>query len=162
MKTMPINAGKLLFAKVTFCIIISSLAVIVACVLLMALAGLNVGEGFLCMLLGCAFTLTQVLVATRLDLNYAKISMSALEIEKQSTKTLSKVILIGAALALVSSCSVMFFAMLSSGIGLASNVSLFRACMYVAPVIVGLVYVLCAISYYRVKLIRSFEKLSGE
>ncbi len=161
MKTLPIKANKLFFAKISFCTIISSLAVIVASVLLMALTNLQVGEGFLCILIGIAFTIAQVLVATKLDLNYAKVSLSNLEMEKQSTKTLSKVILIGVVLAVLASCSVILFAILSSGLNLTANVKFVRVCMYVVPVLIGAIYLICAILYYRRKMFRSFEKLAN-
>lgn len=161
MKTLPVMTDKLFFAKVAFCTIISSLAVIVSCFLLIFATSLQAREGLLCLFIGLAFTLAQVLVATRLDLNYAKVSLSDLEIEKQSTRTLSKVILIGAILALSSSVSVIFFAIVSSGFNLIANGKMLRVYMYAVPALIGLIYLACAIFYYRRKLFRSFEKLAN-
>ena len=152
---------KLFFAKVVFCAIISSLAVIASCLLLIFSSSLETGEGLLCLLIGLMFTFAQVLVATKLDLNYAKVSLSDFEMDKQTTRTLSKVILIGVALAIIASVSVIFFALVSSGLNLFTNEKMLRVCMYLVPVLIGLIYLTCAIYYYRRKLFRSFELLAN-
>ena len=161
MKTLPVRTDKLFLSKILFCALISCVAVASTCVLLICLTGLNVWEGLLCLFIGCTFTIAQVLVATKIDLNHAKISLSDMEMNKQSTRTLSKVILIGALLTLVSSVSVIMFDLFSSGIWKFVNLQLIRTCMYIAPTIIGLIYLACAVIFYRVKLFRSFEKFSN-
>lgn len=161
MKTLPIATDKLFFAKVVFCAIISSLAVIASCLLLIFSSSLETGEGLLCLFIGLMFTFAQVLVATKLDLNYAKVSLSDFEMDKQTTRTLSKVILIGVALAIIAIVSVIFFALVSSGLNLFTNEKMLRVCMYLVPVLIGLIYLTCAIYYYRRKLFRSFELLAN-
>ena len=161
MKTLPLRTDKLFLSKILFCALISCVAVASTCILLICLTGLNVWEGLLCLFIGCTFTIAQVLVATKIDLNHAKISLSDMEMNKQSTRTLSKVILIGALLTLVSSVSVIMFDLFSSGIWKSVNLQLIRTCMYIAPTIIGLIYLACAVIFYRVKLFRSFEKFSN-
>lgn len=55
--------------------------------------------------IGVVFSLSQIFVATRLDLNHAKVMASAQEIESESNKTIAKTIFIGLILAILSGAS---------------------------------------------------------
>ena len=161
MKTLPINASKLFFAKVVFCAIISSLAVIASCLLLIFTTSLSVLDGLICMVIGIVFTIAQILVATRLDLNHAKMSSNEMDVLDQSNKTLARVVLIGGLLTIVASVGSIFFALFATGMKGIESVWLVSACVYLIPSIIGAVYILCAIFYYRTGIIKSFEKLAG-
>ncbi len=161
MKTLPINASKLFFAKVIFCAIISSLAVIASCLMLIFTTSLSVLDGFICMVIGIVFTIAQILVATRLDLNHAKMSSNEMDVLDQSNKTLARVVLIGGLLTIVASVGSIFFALFATGMKGIESVRLVSACVYLIPSIIGAVYILCAIFYYRTGIIKSFEKLAS-
>ena len=161
MKTLPVKTDTLFLSKVVFCAVINCLSVILTCTLLICTTSLQVGDGLLCMLIGCVFTFAQTMVATRIDLNRATVSLSDVEKDKQSTKTLSKVILIGAVLSAIATAPVVISALFSSGIIVSGNTELLRIFMYIAPVVVSLLYLGCAVWYYRTNLSKSFERLAN-
>ncbi len=161
MKTLPISASKLFFAKVIFCAIISSLAVIASCLLLIILTTLSFLDGLICMIIGVVFTIAQILVATRLDLNQAKMSSNEMEVHNQSNKTLARVVLIGGVLTVISSVASVFFALFATSINIFGNTGLVEACVYLIPSIIGAMYLILAVIYYRTGIIRSFERLAG-
>lgn len=101
MKSLPVKASKVLWAKVLFCSIVSCLAVVVSIVILSFMTNLNFVNGLVCTMLGCAFSIGQILIATRLDLNHAKLSLSSVEIEKESSKTIAKVVFLGLIISLI-------------------------------------------------------------
>ena len=101
MKSLPVKASKVLWAKVLFCSIVSSAAVIISIVILSFMTDLNFINGLACTVLGCVFSVAQILIATRLDLNHAKLSLSSVEIERESSKTIAKVVFIGLLVSLI-------------------------------------------------------------
>ncbi len=159
-KTLPIRASKLFSSKIIFCGLISSVAVLVSCVLLVVLSSLSLFDGFCCTAIGIVFTFAQILVATRLDLNHAKISLSELEVEKQSGRTILKVMFIGASLSIISGICALFFAFFANGLGLKASAELLNAVAYLLPVAFSLIYLTIAIFYYRNKIMQSFENLT--
>lgn len=160
-KTLPLNASKLFSAKIIFCGIISSMAVLITCLLLVFATRLKALDGLMCFIIGLTFTFAQILVATRLDLNQAKISQSNFEVEKQSSKTLIKVTFIGIVLIAICSLSTICFALLSSGVKWYNNITIFKVGTYLAPVLIGIIYLVIAIVFYRRKILKSFEKLAS-
>lgn len=160
LKSLPLRVSRIFGAKVLFCGIVSSLALIASCVLLMATGSIKVYEGFICMAVGLAFTFAQIFVATRIDLNNAKISMRGMEAEDHSNKTLSKVVLIGIVLTMLASAVCVFFAFFASGIGIVSNPQLVSLLVYLLPAIIGLLYLGLGYVYFRVNIKKSFENLS--
>ncbi len=161
MKTLPISVSKIFLSKVLFCAIISSLAVIISCLLLTFATGLQLYEGLLCLIIGLSFTFAQILVATKIDLNNSKISMRGMEADAHSSRTLSKVVLLGGALALIASVSSVYFALFASGIKIFNNPTLLKVCIYLIPALIGIVYLACGIIYFRKNISRSFEKLAN-
>lgn len=111
------------------------------------------------MIIGLMFTFAQIFVATKLDLNHAKISMSDMEADDHSSKTLSKVVLIGGALTILASAASVFFALFASGIKILDNATLLQVCIYLVPSVIGIVYLLCGFLYFRTNITKSFEKL---
>lgn len=160
LKSLPLRVSRIFGAKVLFCGVISSLATIVSCVVLMATSSIKVYEGFICMVIGLAFTFAQIFVATRIDLNNAKISMRGMEAEDHSDKTVSKVVLIGITLTMIASAVCVFFAFFASGIEVISNPQLVSLCVYLLPAIIGLLYLGLGYLYFRVNIKKSFENLS--
>lgn len=160
MKTLPLKVSRIFGAKVLFCAIVSSLAVIASCIVLMSLKSILVYEGFICMAIGLAFTFAQIFVAIRLDLNNATISMRGMEAEDHSNKTLSKVVLIGMILTLIASATSVFFAFFSSGFEIIKDAGFATLCAYLLPAIIGLIYLALGFVYFRVNIRKSFENLA--
>ncbi|MBO7149956.1 MAG: hypothetical protein J6V71_03575 [Clostridia bacterium] len=159
MKTLPLDISKIFWAKVLFCAIVSSIAVFISCTLLVVTTSLQIVDGLICMIIGLMFTFAQIFVATKLDLNHAKISMSDMEADDHSSKTLSKVVLIGGALTILASAASVFFALFASGIKILDNATLLQVCIYLVPSVIGIVYLLCGFLYFRTNITKSFEKL---
>lgn len=160
LKSLPLRVSRIFGAKVLFCGVISSLALIASCVVLMATNSIKVYEGFICMVIGLAFTFAQIFVATRIDLNNAHISMQGMEVEDHSNKTLSKVMLIGIVLTMIASAICIFFAFFANGIGVVKNPELASLCVYLLPAVIGLLYLGLGYVYFRVNIKKSFENLS--
>ena len=75
-KMFPVKACKLMFAKVLFCAIVSSAAVAASTLVLIITSlfeegGLAVKEALLCGLVAFLFSMAQIFIATRMDLNHA-------------------------------------------------------------------------------------------
>ena len=162
MKTLPLSIYKILFAKVAFSAIISCLAVIVSCIILVIATPLTFLDGVICILIGLTFTVAQILIATKLDLTHAKISMSDIEVEDQSGKTLSKVVLLGGALTIVCCASCVFFALFASGLVALNDLTLLKVLTYLVPTLIGIIYLVCSALYFRLNLVKCFQKLTNK
>ena len=160
LKSLPLKVSRIFGAKVLFCGIVSSLAIIASCIVLICTNSIQVYEGLICMVIGLAFTFAQILVATRIDLNNAKISMRGMEMEEHSNKTLSKVVFIGMVLTMVASATCVLFAFFASGIGVMQNLELATVFVYLVPAVIGLLYLGLGYVYFRVNIKKSFENLS--
>jgi ABC-2 type transport system permease protein len=159
-KMFPIKASTQLLAKVLFCAIVSSAAVIVSVIVLL-FAGLSVWEGCLCGVVALAFSTAQIFIATRMDLNHAKVSASPYEIERINNRTISKVVVLGLILAIilgVLSMALFIFARMNT-IGFIASLNLKTWYAYLIPVIGGLLYLGFALFYYLHKLEKSFEHM---
>ena len=162
MKTLPISVYKILFSKVLFCAIVSSFAVVISCVFLTIASSLPFIDCLICIVIGLTFTLAQIFIATKLDLTHAKISMSDLEVEDQSSKTLSKVVLLGGFLTIVTSAICVFFALFASGTQFADNSTLLNVLTYLIPSLIGIIYLICSAFYFRANIEKCFKKLSNK
>ncbi|MBO5067848.1 MAG: hypothetical protein J6C62_05555 [Clostridia bacterium] len=159
MKTLPLAVSKIFWAKVLFCAMVSSIAVFVSCLLLVLTTSLQIFDGLICLLIGLMFTFAQIFIATKLDLKHAKISMSDMEADDHSSKTLSKVVLLGGALTLLASATSVFFALFVGEMKIVNNAMLLQVGVYLVPFIVGIVYLLCGFLYFRANITKSFERL---
>lgn len=160
-KLLPIKAKYLLLAKVLFCSIVSSLAVIVSSIILICATSLGVFDGILCILFGVIFSITQIFVATRLDLNHAKVSLSPVEVESASSKTIAKVVFIGLILALVMGILSMVISIFASvpGNDFVQKLNLKNIYAYVLPAVICLGYFVFGFIYYNRKIENSFANL---
>ena len=160
-KMFPVRATKLLFAKVLFCAIVSSLAIIVSVIVLSIATALTQTEAILCAVIALLFSMAQIFLATRMDLNHAKVSGSPAEIEKISNRTVSKVVVFGLVLALafgIGSLLISIFA----GIPEMSNVlgfALRAEDTYLLPLFGSIGYLVIALLYYSIRIKKSFERL---
>ena len=159
-KTLPIKASKILSAKVIFCLIVSLLSVVITSALLIALTSLNIWGGLLCMLIGAIFSSSQIFVATRLDLASVNLSLTKVEIDKQSTSTITKVVAIGLTIALIVGVSSILAGVLAQGVLIGANVVVHSSIEYIVPVVVCLCYFGLAIWYYYRKVQKAFDNVS--
>ena len=160
-KAFPLKATRIFLAKVVFCGIVSSLSVILSAVLLVAATSLTIWDGVFCGAIGVAFSLAQIFLATRTDLKHAKLSASTEEVEKQSNKTMSKIIVIGFVLALLAGVSSVVLALLSKGLPLMGGESVEISILYsyLVPAFIGVAYLGFAMWYYRKNMEKNFERL---
>lgn len=169
-KMFPVRASKLLFAKVFFCSIVSSLSVIGSSALLyIAKVHFNTGDQIMVeprdllviTVIGVVFSLSHIFVATRLDLNHAKVMASPQEIEEESSRTIAKTVFIGLILALVagvSSLLVTVFAntgVLEQYIG----ITLTKEYAYYLPMGIIGAYFLFSLVYYFFLIERKYRRL---
>ena len=160
-KAFPLKATRIFLAKVVFCGIVSTLSVVLTATLLVAATSLTIWDGVVCGSIGTAFSLAQIFFATRVDLKHAKLSASADEIESQSNKTMSKVIVVGFVLALLAGVASVVLALLSKGIpfigGKTVEISILYS--YLVPTFIGVAYLGLSMWYYRRNMEKNFEQL---
>lgn len=160
-KSFPIKASKLLFSKVLFCGIISSLSVIGSILVLYFTAGLTplhaILSGGICLM----FSLAQILIATRTDLNHAVVDASPEVVAKTSDRTVAKVISIGLVLAILIGF-VTFFASVFAGIAseFLNGFEMSETYVYVIPGAIALIYFVSSILHYYVNIEKAFSKLT--
>ena len=169
-KMYPVRASKLLFAKVFFCSIVSTLSVIGSSALLyFAKVYFNTNNQVLVetkdllviTIVGVIFSLSHIFVATRLDLNHAKVMASPQEIEEESNRTIAKTVFTGLILALVAGALSLAVTVLSNT-GLIEKyigVSLGLEYAYYLPIAVIGGYFLFSLAYYFFLIERRYRKL---
>ena len=169
-KMYPVRASKLLFAKVFFCSIVSSLSVIGSSALLYfakiyfnAEGQIRVEPKDLAIItaVGVVFSLSHIFVTTRLDLNHAKVMASPQEIEEESNKTIAKTVFIGLILALVAGASSLLVTVFANTgfIEQYLGVSLSQEYAYYLPVAIVGAYFLFSLVYYFFLIERKYRRL---
>ena len=169
-KMFPVRASKLLFAKVFFCSIVSSLSVIGSSALLYfakvyfnADGQIRVEPKDLAIItaIGVVFSLSHIFVATRLDLNHAKVMASPQEIEEESNKTIAKTVFIGLILALVAgAASLLVTVFANTGfIEQYLGITLSQEYAYYLPVAIIGAYFLFSLVYYFFLIERKYRRL---
>ncbi|MBQ8844687.1 MAG: hypothetical protein IJ008_01565 [Clostridia bacterium] len=156
-KTMPIQVEKLLGAKIVFCSMVSISAVVLSSLILIIVTSLNILSGLLCMFVGIMFSLSQIFIATKIDLKNVKIISSSVEVEKQENRTVTKVVTLGIVLSLIVGIGDILLGMLSKGLFEMS----FPICfVYLIPIFISAVYLILAIVYYRKNLQQALERVN--
>ena len=156
-KIYPVEPVKIMGAKVIFCMVVSSLSVLVSAVLLMILTPLGVFNGIVVAVFGIMFSASQIFIATRLDLNNAHVASGPRETERAAEKTTTKVVTIGLICAMLVGVSSLVMSVL---LGSADNASGFGM-SYIVPLIITGVYLAMAILYYSINIERSFYNLAS-
>ena len=159
-KMYPVKAKTQLLAKIIFCAIVSSAAVIASTIALIV-GGLGVLEASLCCGITLIFSMAQIFIATRMDLNHAKVSASPAEMERINNRTVSKVVVLGLFFALLFGVASMAVYILSQmeTIAVIAKLNLKAWYSYAIPVVGSLIYFGFAIFYYLFKLEKSFEHM---
>lgn len=159
-KMYPIKAKTQLLAKIIFCAIVSSAAVIASTIALMV-CGISILDACLCCGVTLLFSMAQIFIATRMDLNHAKVSATPAEMERINNRTVSKVVVLGLVFALilgVASMAVYIFSQMDT-IDVIAKLNLQTWYSYAIPVVGSLIYFGFAIFYYLFKLEKSFEHM---
>ena len=160
MKTFAINPSKLLLAKVLFCGIVSALSVLISGIVLIWATNLTILEGLLNILIVIPFSFAQILVATRLDLNHAKLSSNLAETESASNKIITKVVFLGLLLALITGVASVVCLIMSNGV-IFAKFNLKEVYAYIIPIIICTLYLGFAFLYYHYKIDKSLDNLVG-
>jgi ABC-2 type transport system permease protein len=155
-KLLPIKASTIVLSKVIFCAIVSSLAVIVSSVGLVALTSLTILDGLLVIVVGLLFSLAQILIATRIDLANCKLSANQFEVESQSSKTIAKVLTIGVSIALL--IGILSLVMMLFNVGNEFIAGIYIG--YIVPVVIGGAYFAFAFLYYKRNIERCYQNLT--
>lgn len=157
-KTLPIKASSILSAKVLFCLIVSLLSVLVTASVLIVFTSLSVLDGLICMIIGGIFSASQIFVATKLDLKNVNLSLSQIQIEKQSTRTITKVVCAGLIVAMVVGIGSIVCGVFAKGIF--TNATISFNLVYLIPCIVCTLYFILSMIYYHRNIQKSFDRVA--
>ncbi len=162
-KSFPIKASKLLFSKVLFCSIISSLSVIGSVLLLYFHPEIQIEmfDALIVAAISLVFSFSQILIATRTDLNCAVVDASPEEVARTSDRTIAKVVSIGLFLAVIIGF-LCFFISVFAGINpeFIGGLVIKETYAYLIPGAIALVYFLSSIVFYHVNIEKAFSKLT--
>ena len=160
-KMFPIKPSKILLSKVLFCDIVSSISVVLGALILCIFADLSIINTILTALIGLLFSLSQIFIATRMDLNHAKLTAGPNEIAKSSNRTIAKTITIGLIFAIVIGFLSLFISVFAGAesIDFLKNVTIRESYSYLVPLLIAILYLVTGVLYYSVKIDDAFDKL---
>ena len=160
-KMYPVKASTILLAKVLLCDIVSSLSIIISVIVLAAATSLGGGDAAVCALISIVFSTAQIFIATRMDLNGAKLSSSLAEMQSASNRTIAKVVTMGILLALIAGIlSVLSYIFsLGSSISFIAKFGFTKAHSYLFPAGISVLYLGAAITYYSFRIEKSLDGL---
>ena len=160
-KSFPVKASKLLFSKVLFCSIISSLSVLGSVAMLYFTVGMTPFNAVIACVIGLVFSFSQILIATRTDLNCAVVDASPEEVARTSDRTIAKVVTVGLFFAVIIGF-VTFFVSVFAGTAPAflKGFEVKEVYVYFIPAIIALIYFGASLVYYLVNIEKAFSKLT--
>lgn len=160
-KSFPVKASKLLFSKVLFCSIISSLSVVGSVAMLYFTVGMTPFNAGIVCAIGLVFSFSQILIATRTDLNCAVVDASPEEVARTSDRTIAKVVSIGLFFAVIIGL-VTFFVSVFAGTApeFLQGFDIKESYVYIIPAAIALFYFLASLVYYLVNIEKAFSKLT--
>lgn len=159
-KIFPMKGSTILLSKVLFCNLISSLSVIATGAFLWFKAGISLKNAIIAVCVGLVFSLSQILIATRMDLNHARVAASPAETEKASNRTIAKTITAGLLLAIITSF-LSLFASAFSGIKIQrlGGLKVLPSYSYLIPIVIAVLYLIISFIYCFTKVEKAFNKL---
>ena len=160
-KTYPTRASTILLAKVLLCDIVSSLAIVISLTVLAIATSLEAGDAVIIAFISIAFSTAQIFIATRMDLNGAKLSSTLQEMKTRSDRTIAKVVTLGLVLALVSGLLSFASYILSTGdvLPFIAELGLKEIHAYLIPAAVSLIYLGASVAYYSFRIDKSLDGL---
>lgn len=161
-KTFPVKASTILLSKVLLCAVVSSLSVIASLIVLAAATSLGALDALYLAAVAIAFSTAQIFIATRMDLNGARLSSTLAEMKSASNRTIAKVVTLGLVLALVAGVLSLVAYILSNGtsISIIAKLGLKKAHAYVIPAGISLAYLGAAVAYYCFRIEKSLDGLT--
>lgn len=159
-KMFPVKPSRILLSKVLFCDIVSSLSVVASAVILCVLADLSVINTILTAVIGLLFSLSQIFIATRMDLNHAKLTAGPAEITKSSNRTIAKTITIGLIFAIIIGFLSLFISVFAGvDADFLKNIEIRESYSYLIPLLIAVLYLATGVLYYSIKIDDAFDKL---
>jgi hypothetical protein len=154
-KVFPVKPSRIMLSKVIFCMVVSLLSVAVSVIILVCATSLGILDGIVVAMLSGVFSVAQIFLATRLDLNHARVASGPVEAERVTSITVAKVIFVG----LILSTSAGVCSLLMSMLSAVSNGFVVRVLSYLTPSFIVVVYLLISMTYYRRNIEKSFDSL---
>lgn len=154
-KTFPIKAKTILLAKVIFCVIVSTLTIIMAMLTLGLGTSLTALESVICAISCFAFSAAQIFLATRVDLNRVHPTASPAETERLQSRTITKIVTLGVMFALIMGVAVLFLSIF----GQRTATDALPFYVYLIPLCGSLIYFVGALFYYTINIEKQFYKI---
>lgn len=158
-KVLPVRPSTILLSKVLLCAGVSSGAVLLSDALLVSIAGLSPTDALWCFGICFVFSLSQIFLATRMDLNHTRLSMNPYETERVSSSTVAKVTGLGFVLALLMGIGSVALSVFSSELESALSFHVPPIAVYLLPLAVSVVYLFFSIVYYSVRIDKRYENI---
>ena len=160
-KSFPVKASKLLFSKVIFCSIISSLSVLGSVAMLYFTVGMTPIDAALTCAIGLVFSFSQILIATRTDLNCAVVDASPEEVARTSDRTIAKVVSIGLFFAIIIGLATFFVSVFAGTTpAFLNGFEVQENYVYLIPTVIAAVYFVASLVYYLVNIEKAFSRLT--
>lgn len=156
-KGFPYKPNKLLFAKVVFALLVSSIVIIVSGIILITVSKMNILEGIVLILCGIIFSLSQILLGTKFDLNKTNLLANDYEISKNQDKTITKLVFSGLILSLILGVSLLFISILLPTV-ISNNIV--EIITLITALLVTIFYFIYTICFYLYKLDSRFINLT--
>ena len=160
-KSFPVKASKLLFSKVLFCSIISSLSVLGSVAMLYFTVGMTPTDAALTCVIGLVFSFSQILMATRTDLNCAVVDASPEEVARTSDRTIAKVVSIGLFFAVLIGLVTFFTSVFAGTVPeILNGFEIKESYVYLIPSVIATIYFVVSLVYYLVNVEKAFSRLT--
>ena len=161
MKIFPMSPSKILMSKILFCNIISSLSVIASGAFLWWKAGVSIKNAAIATGIGLIFSMSQIMISTRTDLNHARVSQGPAETEKASNRTIAKSVTVGLAFALITGAVALFSSTFSgTSPSFLKGITIQSYYEYLVPLVISVFYLLLSTVYCFTRVKKAFNKLA--
>ena len=155
-KAFPYSAKKIFLAKVVFAFVISSIVTIVASIIIICFSNMKALEIVVLILSGIMFSLSQILLGTKMDLNKANLTLNSYEIAKKQEKTISKLVFTGLLIAIILGVSLI---LLDTLLPVVITTNIVDVLVVISALLVSLIYLGITIFFYLYKLEERFINL---
>ncbi len=159
-KIFPMKPSTILLSKVLFCSIVSTISVVASGAFLWFKAGVSLKTTLIATGVGVLFSLSQIFISTRMDLNHARVAASPMETEKASNRTIAKSVLISLILAVVTSFLALFTSAFAGNTpSVLGNIKIRDSYSFIIPIAISVIYLLVSLLYCFTRVTKAFNKL---
>lgn len=123
LKAMPLQAKQVIYAKVVFCMIVSTIAVLLSSGAIFAFGYITWWQAIVLLFVGIFLSFAQVCFATKLDFKNPQFSNDEDVEIKESNSTISSILFVGLVLAVIMGLSIAFLS-ITNGLQGATNTAL--------------------------------------